>query len=282
MKKIKSWILVILSILTVMLPAAALWSVEQWELNTIEIALGEGELSTMRTGEYIASTDYRGNTSEIDFLFDSLGYLPAQYTYPGLYNDTIYAHPPTFREVFLNDTDYIGNSTFAVHSTYVIPPSAQWVFHWLNVTNYDLLDIDALLINNSFPNHREWGIFIVFPTIAGSSFLDLPANKLGLVLNNGSHVLPISSRTKFLINQFQDTRVWFYYGGSAGFQINTSALIYDFSVEILETNDILFAEPIVLFGVILAFILFVEIIFMIFQTDLFDIKIYTGIKPDEP
>lgn len=269
--KVSVGMLAIMSILTVMLPAIALYYVNEYSLNTLEIAVEHGEFSSMHSGEFINVFEQNKTMSTVE-IFDvlrTIGWAPISIgILPTVDQETILARNQGWLEGIGDYVTTFNNTNYALFPSYYIgePPggNADWVLHRLELTTHNITKYNALIINS---NDTHGDIGFVFPHVTGMYYpiYDIAYNSVSI--DNDTYLVGIPNQVKLELLALPDKPVWLYY-----WDLNLTDVDYTFSIEIADTSGIFTIEPLILTMIILLFISTVLTIFTAFYTDFIDIK----------
>lgn len=262
-RKTTIWLLALMSILTVSVPAISLYTIDQYSLDTVEEVIEGGNINTIRSGDYVDIIQYQ-SSSEINRFYNTWNKI---YVGSDKYDDSIKAleypvahfNHSTYT-VGINNTYHILMDNYKVFAN----QKATMLFHSLNLTSHSMTNDDGYMFNTTMP-HGSVGLYIPIKSGDGRfvSATDLDNNLYYVALNN---------QLKLDILANWDSQVYIYYEG-----LNLSDLTWEISIERLDVSkgiDQTYTfSPMQITIVMLFTVLLISSIFTLFATDTIDIKI---------
>lgn len=264
----KNQILAIWSILMLLLPAGAIYLIDNYETGVIRDAILEGGLSThsqgfansLPTGQNVSAQE----KADLEDLYGDPLLTTEPYWDTGWYGQ----HPVSYEFHGLDSTETIDNTNIVIPNYTgfgIIADMATWT----SLTAHELATYDAIAINSSYigvisnTSIPLQSIYIGIADGTGGYWLDGVEN-YAMMFNNSTAIFFIGHNVKSdLLAMPADSRVWL----SMQILIAQQPLIYDWSIELLTFESEFGIDPMVAWGVSLLLIVVVSVFVLLFSTD---------------
>ncbi len=246
-------LLAIWSIVMLLIPAGAIYAIDNYELGIAREAINNqgtalfsrGYAHSLPDGDTVSATD------KTDFEATWGGTVSVDDTY---WDTNIYGPYPIFSDDRGRDAvSVIGDDNVAIINYTGFGTIGTFsIAHWTSLTAYELAEYDAIAINTTIMENIT-GIEDIWIGVADGGagyWLDGSMDNV-LAIDNQTTVFMISQNIKTdLLALAKDGRVWLNFDN-----VNNQVAIYEFSIELLTFETEFAMDPMTAYGVVLLLII---------------------------
>lgn len=262
----KTQILAIWSIVMLLLPASAIYIIDNYETGVSREVIEQKGIASYSEG-YVGSLPDGETVSTLD-RSDFEAYWQTVNVDDTYWDTAIYGKYPFLWDMRGRDTvATIGDVNYVVANNTGFATDTTCYNFWLDITAYDLAKYDALALNMT-----AWGNITTIDNVwffapDGTTSVEIYGSD-HIKVDNNTRVWLISLEDKEdLLALDHDARVW------VGIELNEPFDYFEWSVELLSLGTEYGVAPLISWGIVLMFTLTTSVYMMIFASDIIDIKL---------
>ena len=269
---VKVQFLAIWSIVMLLIPAGAIYLIDNYETGVVRDAIETQSLSLFSRGyaHSLPAGDMVSAGDKTDFESMWSATVNVDDTFWDTVIDASYPLFPSTRG--RNGVSIVGNNNVAIinwtgFNPNTPPPFPTSIVHWTSLTAYTLAEYDAVAINTTIIyNIPDWSeVYLGVANGGGGYWIDISGS---IEIDNQTIVMPISQTTKTdLLALAVDGRVWLVFDN-----VDSQVPIYEWSIELLTFETEFSIDPMTAWGVTLLLMIVTSFFMLLISTDWVDFE----------